>query len=193
MRKIVVFNNVSIDGYYAGPGGEIDWFIHDPEVDKAAHEMMSPDTVLFGRATYQMFESYWPHVAGNPNAPEGARMMANELNQMTKVVFSITLQEVNWENSRLLSGNLAEEARRLKEGEGADITVFGSGTIVQQLANEGLIDEYLLVLTPVVIGAGRPLFKDVNTMKLELLETRSFKSGVVLLHYGVSGSRQMKN
>ncbi|BCG61597.1 dihydrofolate reductase family protein [Paenibacillus sp. URB8-2] len=183
MRKVVVFNNLSIDGYYAGLGGEIDWFIHDPEVDKAAHEMMNPDTVLFGRVTYQMFESYWPHVANNPNAPEGARMMAQELNQMTKVVFSTTLQEVNWENSRLLSGNLAEEVRRLKEGEGPDITIFGSGTIVQQLANEGLIDEYLLVLTPVVIGNGKPLFQDATQMKLELLETRSFSSGIVLLHY----------
>ncbi|AIQ15112.1 dihydrofolate reductase family protein [Paenibacillus durus] len=190
MRKIVVFNNVSIDGYYAGLNGEIDWFIHDPEVNQAAHEMMNPDTVLFGRATYQMFESYWPHVANNPNAPEGARMMANELNQMTKVVFSTTLQEVNWENSKLHSGNLAEEVRRLKVGEGADITIFGSGTIVQQLEKEALIDEYLLVLTPVVIGTGRPLFKDVNKMKLELLETRSFKSGVVLLHYGMGGTHQ---
>ncbi|MFD1776944.1 dihydrofolate reductase family protein [Paenibacillus rhizophilus] len=189
MRKVVVFNNISIDGHYAGPGGDIGWFIHDPEVDKAAHEMMNPDTVLFGRATYQMFESYWPHVANNPNAPEGARMMANELNQMTKVVFSTTLQEVNWENSKLLSGNLAEEVRRLKEGEGADITIFGSGSIVQQLAEEGLIDEYLLVLTPVVIGNGKLLFKEATQMKLELLETRSFSSGIVLLHYTVTDIR----
>ncbi|NGM82053.1 dihydrofolate reductase family protein [Paenibacillus sp. 7124] len=183
MRKIVLFNNISVDGYYAGPGGEIDWFIHDPEVNQAAHERMSPDTVLFGRATYQMFEGYWPHVAANPKAPEGARRMANELNQMTKVVFSSTLQEVSWMNSRLLSGNLQEEVRRLKEGEGADITIFGSGTIVQQLAKAGLIDEYLLVLTPVVIGNGKPLFIDAGKMKLELLEARSFSSGIVLLHY----------
>ncbi|MCL6602123.1 MAG: dihydrofolate reductase family protein [Paenibacillus sp.] len=186
MRKIVVFNSVSIDGYYAGPNGAIDWFIHDPEVDKASHEMMNPDTILFGRLTYQMFEGYWPGVAKNPNAPEGARLMAEELNQMTKMVFSTTLEEVSWENSKLCSGNLVEEVRKLKDSKGADITIFGSGTIVQQLTNEGLIDEYLLLLTPVVVGGGKPLFKDVTSHKLQLLDTRSFASGIVLLHYGVN-------
>lgn len=185
MRKVVMFNSVSIDGYYAGPNGEIDWFIHDPEVNKAAHEMMNPDTVLFGRVTYQMFESYWPLVAKNPNAPEGARSMANELNQMTKVVFSKTQKEVTWENSKLFNGNLADEVRKLKEDQGSDITIFGSGMIVQQLVNEGLIDEYLLAVTPVIVGAGKSLFKDVKKNKLELLETRNFRSGIVLLHYRI--------
>lgn len=192
MRKVIVFNRVSIDGYYAGPNGDIDWFIHDPEVDKAAHEMMNPDTILFGKVTYQMFESYWPHVAMDPNAPEGARMIANELSQMTKVVFSKTLKEVNWENSKLVNGNFAEEVRKLKEVKGADITIFGSGTIVQQLAQEGLIDEYLLVVTPVVVGAGKPLFKDIKEMKLDLIETRDFRSGIVLLHYR-SDSRLLRS
>ncbi|MDQ0192473.1 dihydrofolate reductase family protein [Paenibacillus wynnii] len=185
MRKIIVFNSVSIDGYYAGQNGAIDWFIHDPEVDQASHELMNPDTILFGRLTYQMFESYWPEVAKNPNAPEGARKMADELNQMTKMVFSTSLTDTSWENSKLFHGNLLEEVRALKEGSGSDITIFGSGTIVQQLANEGLIDEYLLVLTPVVVGGGKPLFKDINRGNFELLETRSFKSGIVLLHYKV--------
>jgi len=185
MRKLIVFNSISLDGYYAGPDGDIDWFIHDPEVDKASHEMMTPDTIIFGRETYQMFESYWPHVARDPRAPEGARMMADELNRMTKVVFSTTLQEVEWENSVLFGGNLAREVQKLKAGTGEDITLFGSGTIVQQLANEGLIDEYLLLLTPVVVGGGKALFEDVERLKLELLETRSFRSGVVVLHYGV--------
>ncbi|MRN53916.1 dihydrofolate reductase family protein [Paenibacillus monticola] len=185
MRKIIVFNSMSLDGYYTGPNGEIDWFIHDPEVDKTSHELMNPDTILFGRATYQMFESYWPHVARNSNAPEGARRMAEELNQMTKVVFSTTLTEVTWENSKLLHDNLAEEVRKLKTDEGADITIFGSGTLVQQLAQEGLIDEYLLLVMPVVVGGGKLLFKDVQRTKLVLLETKSFKSGVALLHYRI--------
>jgi dihydrofolate reductase len=185
MRKVIVFNNVSVDGYYAGPNGSIDWFIHDPQVDQASHEMMNPDTILFGRLTYQMFESYWPGVAINPHVPAGARKMADELKQMTKVVFSTSLTDVSWENSKLVHRNLMEEVRTLKEGSGADITIFGSGTIVQQLANEGLIDEYLLVLTPVVVGGGKPLFKDSNRGNLELLETRSFQSGIVLLHYKV--------
>ena len=183
MRKVTMLNRISLDGFYAGPKGEIDWFIHEAEVDKAAHELMDPDTLLLGRVTYQMFESYWPPVAKDPNAPEGARILANELNEMTKVVFSKTLKEVTWENSKLVHGDVAAEVRQLKQGAGPDIAIFGSGTIVQQLADKGLIDEYLVVVTPVVLGVGKPLFKEVKKSNLELLETRSFKSGNVLLHY----------
>lgn len=84
MGKTIMFNRISIDGYFAGPHGEIDWFIHDPEVDRAVHAVMEPDTVLLGRITYQMFESYWPDVAADPNAPQDERVLAGELTQMTK-------------------------------------------------------------------------------------------------------------
>jgi dihydrofolate reductase len=183
MRKIVMLNRISLDGYFAGPNGEIDWFIHDPAVDQAAHEMMRPDTLLLGRLTYQMFESYWPPVAQDPNAPPEARVLADELNQMTKVVFSKTLQEVTWQNTHLVDGDLTAAVAQLKQGQGADITIFGSGTVVQQLAKEGLINEYLFILTPVVLGTGKPLFEAVDRFNLDLLETRHFKSGNVLLHY----------
>ena len=103
---------------------------------------------------------------------------------MTKVVFSKTLKEVTWENSKLVKGDVTKEVSKLKQGEGLDIVIFGSGTIVQQLTDEGLIDEYLIAVTPVILGAGKPLFKDVKKINLELLETRNFKSGNVLLHYG---------
>jgi len=183
MRKIIMLNRISIDGFFAGPNEEIDWFIPDPEVDKAAHEMMRPDTLFLGRKTYQMFESYWPLVAADPNASEGARILANELDQMTKVVFSNTLEKVTWVNTQLVKGDFTHEVRQLKQGNGADITLFGSGTIVQQLANAGLMDEYLIIVTPRVLGTGKPLFKDVKKTNLKLLETRIFKSGNVLLHY----------
>jgi len=183
MRKIVMLNRISLDGFFAGPHGEIDWFIHDPEVDKAAHELMSPDTLLLGRLTYQMFESYWPHVGKDPNAPGAARKTASELDQMTKVVFSRTLKEVTWVNSRLVREDAAGELRQLKQGNGPDITIFGSGSLVQLLAGEGLMDEYLMIVTPVILGTGKPLFKDVGQIHLKLLEARSFKSGNVLLHY----------
>ena len=183
MRKIIVMNRVSLDGFFAGPNGEIDWFIHEAEVEKAAHEMMRPDTVLFGRKTYQMFESHWPRVAQDANASQGERVIAKELDQMTKIVFSNTLKEVTWVNSRLIKSDLAGEVKKLKQGQGADLTIFGSGTLVQQLANEGLIDEYLLILTPVILGTGKPMFKDVSKENLRLVETRNFKSGNVLLHY----------
>lgn len=185
MRKIIVFNSISLDGYYAGLNGDISWLIHDPEVEQAAHQRMNPDSILFGRSTYQMFEGYWPHVTADSNAPQGAKAMAEELNQMTKIVFSTTLKEVSWINSRLFSGNLAGEIRALKAGTGGDITIFGSGSIVRQLAGEGLIDEYLLSLTPVILGAGQGLFEG-NGGKLTLLDQQSFPSGMILLHYGIA-------
>ncbi|UKS27805.1 dihydrofolate reductase family protein [Paenibacillus sp. HWE-109] len=185
MRKVIVFNRLSLDGFFTGLNGEIDWFLHDPEVDKAAHEYMHADTLLFGKLTYQMFVSYWPNVATNPNAPEQARALAEELNQMTKVVFSNSLEEATWVNSRLIKDNLVEEVRALKQGDGADITVFGSGTIVQQLVDAGLIDELLIVVTPVVLGTGRGLFDNVGKMNLKLLASRGFGSGNVLLYYGI--------
>lgn len=185
MRKLVVYNSITLDGYYAGPDGEIDWMMHDPEVEQAAHGRMNPDTVLFGRETYQMFESFWPQMADNPNAPEGARNMARELNGMTKLVCSSTLTETNWINSRLIRGMLAEEAAKLKQGDGPDITIFGSGSVVRQLAEAGLIDEFLLVVTPVAIGAGRTLFEQVKRCSFKLLYSQSFRSGIVLLHYAV--------
>jgi dihydrofolate reductase len=192
MRKVIVFNRVSLDGFYAGADGSIDWFVRDPEVDKyvrdpqgdkAAHEMMQPDTVLFGRVTYQQFESYWPTVAKDPGAPKEARSMANDLNQMTKVVFSKTLKEVTWENSRLVKGDVTQEVRKIKQGNGPDIIIFGSGTIIQQLASEGLIDEYLILVTPVILGTGKLMFKDVKKFNLKLLKAKDFKSGNVMLHY----------
>jgi dihydrofolate reductase len=109
--------------------------------------MMNVDTDLFGRTTYQMFKSYWPQVATNPQAPEAMRIMADELNEMTKVVFSKTLNDVTWQNTLLFNKNLEDEVKKLKQGEGCDITIFGSGSLVKSLANQDLIDEYLLAVT----------------------------------------------
>lgn len=190
MRKVIMFNRVSVDGFFAGPNGEIDWFIVDPELDEALHPMGHPDTVLpdmvlLGRVTYQLFESYWPKVAADPNATKEERIIADELNQMTKVVFSKTLKEVSWENTKLVKGDVTKEVSSLKQGKGSDILIFGSGTIVQQLTAGGLIDEYLFAVTPVILGAGKSLFNGVKKRELELLEARSFKSGNVLLHYKI--------
>jgi dihydrofolate reductase len=187
MRKVVVFNRVSVDGFFAGPNGEIDWFVPDPEVDQAVHAGMSPDTLLLGRLTFQMFAGYWPHVASDPNASEGARVTAKELDQMNKVVFSRTLKNVDWVNSRLVKSDPSKEVEDLKKGDGPDITIFGSGSIIQQLARDGLIDEYLLVVTPVILGLGKRLFGSLDRTNLKLLETRSFPSKNVLLHYALKG------
>jgi dihydrofolate reductase len=184
MRKIVMFNRISMDGFFAGPNGEShEWFINDYRVDEAAHKMMEPDTVLFGRVTYQIFEDHWPKEETNPKAPKEAKDTAKELKNMNKVVFSKTLKKVNWENTELIKGDLVNEVRKLKQGNGRDMVIFGSGTIVQQLTAEGLIDEYVFVITPVILGAGKSLFKEVDKLNLKLLETKDFKSGNVILHY----------
>ena len=183
MGKIGVLNRISLDGYFAGPNGEIDWFITDPEVDIAAHQVLHADTLLLGRITYQMFESYWPQFTSNPDAPEAARRTANELTQMTKIVFSKTMQQVSWENTRLVNKDMLREVVEIKQSEDTDIAIFGSGSIIQQLANADLIDEYLLIVTPVILGSGKPLFAGIKTINLRFIESRSFTSGNVLLYY----------
>jgi dihydrofolate reductase len=187
MRKVIMINRISMDGFFAGPNGEMDWFIHDPEVDSAVHGKEQGDVLIFGSTTYREFDSFWPHIASDPNASKEFRALADELTQMTKVVFSTTLKEndLTWKNTKLFDGNLAEVVRNLKNEDGTDILIFGSGTIVQQLASEGLIDEYMFVVTPIVLGTGKPLFKDVHKFNLKLLRTMSFNSGNVLLHYAI--------
>src|SRR5258706_7434278 len=107
MRKVIMFNSVSADGFFAGPKGELhEWTINDPKVTKAAHKMMRPDTVLFGRTTYKMFEGFWPKVSENPKAAKGEKQLAKELKNMNKLVFSKTLKQVNWKNTTLFRGDL---------------------------------------------------------------------------------------
>ena len=140
--------------------------------------------MLLGNVTYTMFENSWPQMAKDPNAPEAMHKMADEVNRMNKVVFSRSRKEAPWENSRLLHGNLIEEVEALKQGDGTSILIFGSGTIVQQLTDAGLIDEYFIAVTPVVLGKGKQLFRDVQKRDLQLKESRQFESGNVLLRYG---------
>ena len=189
MRKIVMFNWMSVDGFFADPNGEIDWLIRDPEVEKAlrepraGEESVEADTMLLGNVTYTLFEQSWPPIANDPNAPEEMRRLADEITRMTKIVFSRTRQEVTWENSELFHGNLIEEVKKLKQEEGKDIIIFGSGTMVQQLTDADLIDDYFIALTPVVLGKGKLLFRDIEKHNLRLLEVQHFNSGNVLLHY----------
>jgi len=183
VRRITMLNRISLDGYYAGPNGEIDWLIHDNAVDAATHEMMQPDTVLFGRLTYQMFEGYWPKIADDPEAPPEARQLSAELNEMSKIVFSRTLDRVTWANSELVHADPVEFVSQLQQRKGSDITIFGSGSIVQQLTKAGLIDEYLVIVSPVILGTGKPLFSSTTGVDLECISSRHFDSGNVLVHY----------
>lgn len=183
MRKIIVMNRISIDGYFAGQNGEIDWFGHDPAVEVATHQMMSPDTLLMGRLTYRMFYDYWVPVGNDPNSPDGLMKIAKELNTMQKVVFSTTLDALDWVNSRLVKNGVTDAVRQLKTLQGGDITVFGSGSIVNQLAKGDLIDEYILIVSPTVLGAGKSMFDGVERTSFDLIDVRQFKSGHAILHY----------
>jgi dihydrofolate reductase len=174
MRRIVTFNWVTANGYFAGPDGSLRWVAPDDEQAKAAAEsILGFDTVLFGRRTYELFEGFWEH-----------RAMAIGLNEMTKVVFSRTLREVTWNNSRLLRELDPREIERMKTQPGKDMIIFGSGSIVSQLTRFKLIDEYQFVVCPIFLGSGRPLLGGVTKgLRLELLEAKEYRSGGVMLRY----------
>lgn len=141
------------------------------------------DTLILGGTTFRGFERYWVPVLNDSQAPKHLKEIAEELTDMTKVVFSTTIKNSNWKNKQIFDGNLIEVVRRLKEDAGSDILVLGSGSIVQQLAEEGLIDEYIFIVTPVVSGEGKPLFLHVKQFGLALVEAKAFESGNVVLHY----------
>ena len=186
MRKIIVFNLVSVDGFFAGPKGEIDWFNADEEFQNFSTEnarSKSSDMLIFGRVTYELMARYWP----TPDALKNDPVVAGFMNSVQKIVFSRALKNVkegpHWKNIKILHEIKPEDIIKLKEQEGLNILIFGSGTIVQQFANLGLIDEYQLIVNPIVLGSGKYLFKDVKKMNLKLLSTRTFKSGNILLTY----------
>ena len=187
MRKVYMLNRVSIDGYFASNNEEtwgMEWFVPDQTgVDQVVHQLIRADMLLLGEETYLGFERSWVPFLADPNAPRYTRMTAERLTSMTKVVFSKKLKESTWENTEVHDGNLTNVVKELKSGEGTDILVMGSGTIVQQLTQEGLIDEYFFILTPVIAGQGKPLFPGVEHLKLTLVASQSFDSGNVLLHY----------
>jgi dihydrofolate reductase len=187
MRKIIVFNMVSVDGFFAGVDGNLDWHNVDDEFNKFAIEQTREfHTILFGRTTYQLFESFWPAVLKDPKTSEDNRKIARNINDIEKFVFSSTLEKVTWNNSKILKKIDSEEIKKLKQEPGKDMVIFGSGTIVQAMTNLNLIDEFRLMINPVILGQGKPMFKDMkNKVNLKLLNTKTFKNGNVLLCYQV--------
>ena len=173
---------MSLDGYLEGPEkGDISWHRHGSEENAFAVEALKAgSTLLFGRVTYQMMAGYWPTPAGLKADP----VMAEGMNNADKVVFSKTLDTAGWRHARLLKGELQEEIRRLKQMPGKDMTLLGSGSILTQLAEKGLIDGYELMIDPVVLGGGTPVFDGLKSkLDLKLTATRAFRSGAVLLSY----------
>jgi dihydrofolate reductase len=182
MSKLMVFNSVSIDGYFTDTNGDMSWaHQNDPEWRDFTNENVQGDggILLFGRVTYEMMASHWP----TPQAKEQFPEVADRMNNAQKVVFSRTLNRVSWKNTRLLKGDLPDEVRKMKDtSEG--IVILGSGTIVSQLAQANLIDEYQLIVNPIALGAGRTLFEGMKSqLRLKRTQSRTFKNGNVLLTY----------
>ncbi len=184
-RKIIVFNLISLDGFFAGVDGNIDWHNVDDEFnDFAVEQTASFGGIIFGKITYKMFEDFWPKAMDDSKMSPEDKKIGHIINDIWKLVFSKNLKDVTWKNSKLYHKIDPKEVKKWKEYDGKDLVIFGSGTIVTQFANLGLIDEYRLLVNPIVLGKGKSFWKDVKeTLKLKLLETRRFKNGNVLLTY----------
>jgi dihydrofolate reductase len=183
MRKLLVFNSITADGYFTDKNGDMSWAHRpsDPEWDEfVAGNAQSGGELLFGRVTYEMMAGFWPTPAAAQSFPE----VAEGMNKSPKVVFSRKLDNVSWENTRLMKGDLADEVRKLKEEPGDQLVIMGSGSIIAQLAPEKVIDEYQMVVNPLVLGAGRTMFDGIREkLNLKLTNSRAFQNGNVLLTY----------
>jgi len=176
MRKLRVFNNISLDGYFTDKNNDMSWaHTNDPEWNEfTAQNAKGEAELLFGRVTYDMMASFWP----TPMALENFPQVAKAMNRMTKYVFSKSRDKLDWENSKLMKGDLVAEVKKLKSESGPDIMIFGSGTIISQLTDDGLIDEYQIVVHPIVLGKGRTMFDGVkNNLRLKRTKSMEFKNG----------------
>jgi dihydrofolate reductase len=177
VRKLFWQQMMSLDGFMEGEKGvgDLDWFVTDDEFGNYVLEMgKTIDMIVFGRVTYQMMAAYWP-TSKEPEAPM--------MNELPKLVFSRTLKQVDWKNSRLAGPDVAQEIAQLKLQGSKDIAMFGSSDLASTLMRLNLIDEYRIIVNPVVIGRGHPLFKNVERTRLKLVKAQPFRSGNVLLTY----------
>jgi dihydrofolate reductase len=184
MRRLVVFNHVTLDGYFTGANGDLSWAHQNADAEwnafTAENASGGGGELLFGRITYEMMASFWPTPAAQQSQPE----VAAGMNAMPKVVFSRTLTKASWNNTKLVKDDPASAVRKMKKEPGKDMLIFGSGTIISQLAQAGLIDEYQIVLNPTVLGAGRTMFEGVKEpLSMKRTKTRAFKNGNMLLYY----------
>ncbi len=185
MRKIVLFIHVSLDGFVAGPNGEMDWITVDEEIfDYAGERTSEATTALYGRVTYQMMENYWPTAADKPNASKHDIEHSTWYNKVHKVILSKTMEGANLHNTKIISTDVPGEIMKLKQQEGKDIIIFGSPSAAHSLMQENLIDDYWLFINPILLGEGTLLFKNIqNRTKLKLVKSNQFKSGVVCLYF----------
>jgi dihydrofolate reductase len=176
MRKVIMWNMVTPEGYFEAPGHDLTWFVFDDELGSYITESQKEASLLlFGRTTYEMMAAYWPSAEGE---------IADFMNSVEKIVFSRTLKSADWVNTRLVADDVPGEVRRLKSEGSGDIFVFGSADLASTLVDNGLVDEYRFGINPVLLGSGTPLFKDgFARTGLKLLSVKPLRSGVVILHY----------
>lgn len=187
MGKLSVFNFMTLNGYFKGPNDDTSWHQHgnEEEGEFAAEGAQSDSIILFGRKTYEMMARFWPTDAALKSMPE----VAEGMNKSEKIVFSRTLKSadpivIGWKNTRIVKNNIVEEVKKLKVTSKKDMTVLGSGSVLTQLAEAGLVDTYMFMIDPLALGDGTPIFKGIgHKLELQLAETRTFKSGAVLLTY----------
>ena len=188
MRKIISFMHISLDGFVAGPNGEMDWIKFDEEMfDYIGKRISKGDTALYGRVTYQMMENYWPTAADKPAATKHDIEHSNWYSKVNKVVLSRTMKDVGLTNTKIISDNLSDRINEIKkshDGGSKEILLFGSPTSTHSLIQLNIIDGYWLFVNPIILGQGIPLFENIkDKIKLKLLTTRQFNCGVSELNY----------
>ncbi|RUS46091.1 dihydrofolate reductase family protein [Cohnella sp. AR92] len=185
MRKLVLFMHVSLDGYALDSNGGLEWIPYNEELEKYAEEVVAEvGSPVYGRTTYQMMESYWPTVLDDPNATKHELEHADWVQHVKKIVISGTMDKAEWNNTVLIKNNIAEQIKALKEQPGKNLVIFGSPGAAKTLLELGLIDEFLLTICPVVLGSGKSVFDGgVEKIKLKLLSSRTFKSGIIATRY----------
>ena len=185
MRKLVLFMHVSLDGYASDSNGGLDWVPYDEELEKFAEEVVAEvGSPVYGRTTYRLMESYWPTVLDDPNASKHSMDHANWLQAAEKIVISSTMDKAEWNNTMLIKDNIAEEIKALKEQPGKNLVIFGSPGAAKTLLQLGLIDEFILTISPVVLGGGKSVFEGCSEkIRLKLLSSRTLTSGVITARY----------
>ena len=181
MGKLNAFNFITLDGYYKDGENDISWHQHGAEEGAFSAENLKEDNILlFGRITYEMMAHFWP----SPMAAQSLPAVAAGMNKARKIVVSRTLQKADWNNTTIIGDNAMATIQKLKEDIEQDITLLGSGSLLTQLADAGLVDGYQIMMDPIAIGKGHSLFRHLKApLRLQLTGTRTFASGVVLLNY----------
>jgi len=187
LRKIISFKHISLDGFVAGPNGELDWVKVDEEIfDHVGQRISQTDTALYGRVTYEMMEGYWPNAGDEPGASKHDIEHSKWYNKAHKLVLSKSMKGADLANTSIISDNLSNKINEIKQGSGSEILLFGSPTATHSLIQQNLIDGYWLFVNPIILGRGIPLFADIkDKIYLKLLTTRQFTSGVTELNYMV--------